>query len=120
MSFVRAKSEQALQAAGHHLWHGPSWMSRLAGAMPHEAPAEGSVKMKKARGGVSQGQWRAAVQGLVGRGARGRRQIQGAQASKALAGGRLRGARGPGARSSCVQARAHCCLRHGPLVARTR
>ncbi|KAI8473742.1 MAG: amino acid permease-domain-containing protein [Monoraphidium minutum] len=50
MDLVRGKSEQALRAASHHVWHGPSWMSRLAGAMPHEAPREGTTQMKKVMG----------------------------------------------------------------------
>jgi hypothetical protein len=44
---VRIKSQQAVRAASHHLFHGPSWMSRIGGGMPHEAPREGTTQLKK-------------------------------------------------------------------------
>ncbi|KIY93457.1 hypothetical protein MNEG_14504 [Monoraphidium neglectum] len=47
---VRIKSQQAVRAASHHLFHGPSWMSRIGGGMPHEAPREGTTQLKKVMG----------------------------------------------------------------------
>lgn len=50
MSLIRQNSEAALKHAGHHFWHGPSWMSRLTGGMPSEAAKEGTPELKKVMG----------------------------------------------------------------------
>ncbi|WIA13510.1 hypothetical protein OEZ85_007083 [Tetradesmus obliquus] len=50
MKRSNSKVSETASGAGSFLWHGPTWMNRMGGEMPHQAPKQGESRMKKVLG----------------------------------------------------------------------